>query len=254
MLTSARRHYVQQQRVTALAVREARRRAGSGILTVARGVAAYQLASVELALASAVEELSEQGIAAPPVARVNAGALLTDGAAMTSMLERAATAQAFDRLVASLVQDAASTATTVDMARRPALTGHVRTLNLPSCSRCAVLAGRVYAHSEAFQRHPQCDCIMTPTTLADGLDHLTIDGAAAAKAGQVHGLSRADMEALDAGADLGQVVNTRRKAAGLRDGSSVIERAGRLTPAGVMRVASSRDEAIDLMRRFGYLR
>lgn len=252
MLDSARNHYVQQQRVTALAVREARRRAGSGMVMVARGVAAYQLASVEVALGFAVEEIAEQGIVAPPVATVNRGALLTSGAGLVGMLEKTATAAAFDRIVASLVADAGSTATTVDIGRRPALGGHVRTLNLPSCGRCAVLAGRVYASSEAFQRHPRCDCLMTPTTLADGLD-LTIDGAAAAKAGQVHGLSRGDMAALDAGADLGQVVNVRRKAAGLRDGSSVIVRAGRLTPQGVMRTARDRDEAVALLRRYGYL-
>jgi hypothetical protein len=223
------------------------------MVSVAQGVTAYQLASIQLALASAVDELSEQSIAAPAVARVNPGGLLTDGGPLVAMLERSATASRFDVLVASLVQDAASTATTVDMARRPALTGHVRTLNPPSCGRCAVLAGRVYPSSEAFQRHPRCDCVMTPTTLADGLD-LTIDGTAAAKAGHVRGLSRGDVEAIDAGADLGQVVNIRRKAAGLRDGSSVITRAGRLTPQGIMRVASDRPQAIELMRRYGYLR
>lgn len=40
--------------------------------------------------------------------------------------------------------------------------GYVRFLRPPSCSRCAVLAGRVYSHSHGFQRHPRCDCGMIP--------------------------------------------------------------------------------------------
>lgn len=252
MLTSAREHYFRQQQVTALAVREARRRASTGLAGVARTVATYQAASIALALSSTVEELSEQGIVAPPVARVNTGALLTPGGAVVAMLEEVATASAFDRLVASLVHEAGPTATTVDLARRPAVTGHVRTLNLPSCARCAVLAGRVYASPEPFRRHPLCDCLMTLTTRDVG-NELVVDGAAAVRAGQIRGLSRADLAALDAGADLGQVVNVRRKAAGLREASTVLVRAGRMTPAGVMRFASDRDDAIRMMRRYGYL-
>lgn len=248
MLTSALRHYQQQQRVTASAVREARR----GLSGVAGVVAAHQLASVELTLGATGDELAEQGIAAATVARVVPAALLTAAVDVVGMVEAAATAQAFDRLVATLVNDAGRTAATVDIARRPAVTGHVRSLNLPSCSRCVVLAGRVYRHSEGFLRHPLCDCLMTPTTIAAGRDLVT-DPADALERGMVRGLSKGDLDAIDAGADLGQVVNVRRKGAGVTVGSSVIERGGRLTPQGVMRVASDRPQQVELLRRFGYL-
>ena len=38
----------------------------------------------------------------------------------------------------------------------------VRVANLPCCPRCAALAGTVYHWSAGFQRHPGCDCTMTP--------------------------------------------------------------------------------------------
>lgn len=252
MLPSALRHYRQQQAVTAAAVREARKRASRGAVEVARSVIGYQLASITLTLGSTGDELAEQGLRAPSVAAVNTPSLLTSGSSLTSMLEAAATSEAFDRMVASLVQDAGRTAAAVDLARRPALTGHIRSLNLPSCSRCVVLAGRVYRYSEGFLRHPLCDCLMTPTTIAAGKDLVTDPGEALAK-GQVRGLSKGDLEAIENGADLGKVVNIRRKSAGLSVGSSVITRGGRLTPQGVMKVASDRTEAIDLLRKYGYL-
>jgi hypothetical protein len=67
------------------------------------------------------------------------------------------------------------------------------------------------------------------------------------------GLTKADAEAIREGADMAQVVNVRRKAAGITTGSSVMVRAGRLTPEGIRRVASDRAEALMLMRRYGYL-
>jgi hypothetical protein len=94
---------------------------------------------------------------------------------------------------------------------------------------------------------------MAPTTLRAGTDHTT-NPARAFERGEVRGLSKADTEALQSGADMGQVVNVRRKQAGLTQGSSVLERGGRLTPAGITRVASDdKDEALVLLRRFGYV-
>jgi hypothetical protein len=45
----------------------------------------------------------------------------------------------------------------------------------------------------------------------------------------------------------------RRKAAGLTVGSSVMVRAGRLTPQACLGLASDRTEALDLLRRYGYI-
>lgn len=252
MLASALDHYRRQQRITAMGVREARRRATRGPVAVAGIVGAYQVASASLSFEKAADEIAEQGLEAPAQGRPIPPALITTGAATVEMLNKAATNAAFDRLVATLMQDAGRTASTVDLGSRPALTGYVRALNPPSCPRCAVLAGRVYRRSTGFQRHPGCDCIMQPTTQELGRELIT-DPQAAFNRGQIRGLSKGDTEALEAGADMGQVVNVRRSAAGLTVGSSVVERGGRMTPQGIMRVASDDAQRLDLLRRFGYL-
>ena len=73
--------------------------------------------------------------------------------------------------------------------------------------------------------------------------------------GQIKGLSQADTKAIRNGADLNQVVNVRRKAAGLHTagGGRVLTRAGRPTPEFIYRLASSREEAIQLLRKFRYI-
>lgn len=251
MLTTAREHYRRQQRVAALALREVAR-TGRDIQRAPQLVAAYQAAAATLTLQWAGAELAEQGIEAPAEGKVAVGALLTTGHATTDRLSKATSDAAFDTIVASLVQDAGRTAAVVDMTSRPAVTGYVRSLTLPSCSRCAILAGRVYRYSTGFLRHPNCDCLMTATTDDIGAE-LVLDPTDAIRDGLVTGLSSGDLAALDAGADLGQVVNVRKKSAGLTVGSSVVARAGRLTPQGIQQNASDRTEAISLLRRFGYI-
>lgn len=204
-----------------------------------------------LAAQSAGLMLAEQVIPDEAAGAVVPAAFIT-GAAIAQMLDEISTDAAFDRLIATLVQDAGRTAMSVAGAVRPAVTGHVRYLNLPSCSRCVILAGRVYRYSDGFQRHPLCDCQMVLTTEEAGAD-LVSDPMEALERGLVRGLSQDDIAALELGADLGQVVNVRRKKAGLTTGSSVMSRGGRLTPAGIFRLASDRAEVIALLRRFGYI-
>jgi hypothetical protein len=53
-----------------------------------------------------------------------------------------------------------------------------------------VLAGRVYRYSSGFLRHPNCDCTMIPTSLANpAFVHDPVD---LMREGQVTGLSKAD--------------------------------------------------------------
>lgn len=251
MLTSALDQYQQQQRITAQAIREVRRVDTRGSVAVARVVTLYQLASASLAFESTPNLLDEQGIEAPTAGTARLSPLLT-GTATVGLLDAAADQSAMERLVATLLLDASRTAMAVDLGRRPTLTGYVRSLNPPTCSRCAVLAGRVYRYSTGFQRHPFCDCLMTPTTDTVGKDLIT-DPSDLVDRGLIRGLSKADMEAVQSGADLGQVVNVRRKAAGLTAGSSVVARAGRLTPQGILRIASDRNQVVELLRRYGYI-
>lgn len=220
---------------------------------MARTIATYQARAIELSIASAPDVLTEQGIPTTTTDdRVAASSLITIPARSAAMLEQADTDAAFFRIVAALVNDASRTASLVDLGRRESVTGYVRSLNPPSCSRCAILAGRVYRYSQGFQRHPRCDCLMTPTNQTIG-PSLVTDPQEAYDKGWIRGLSSMDLEAVDAGADLGQVVNVRRKAAGLKVGSSVAMRAGRLTPEGCAIYSTDREDFLRLLRKFGYL-
>lgn len=252
MLRAALRQHAQQARLVELATTEAGRKASRGMWNVAGVIVDYQALNIAATLQGAPDVLAEQGIPSQADGAVAAGSLLTDRRRSVAMLEATATQEAFDRLVATLVQDAGRTASSVDMATRRAVTGYVRVLSGSSCARCAILAGRVYRYSTGFQRHPRCDCTMQPTTLSVGRDYTT-DPDEAFRAGRIHGLSRADARAINDGADISQVVNVRRKGAGLSVGNSVLARAGRPTPAGVFRMASDREDALRLLRRYGYV-
>lgn len=251
MLASALREYRLQQRVAALAVSEVLRKGNRGRAT-ARLLQTYQAAAVAVSLEGMDATLTEQGIATASAAEVNGAALVTDSTALSSMMSKAANDAALAQLVQTFVADAGRTARMVDSATRPAVTAHVRVVNPPACARCAILAGRVYRYSEGFQRHPRCDCTMVPTTEAIG-PALTTDPKALFESGGIHGMSAADAEAVRMGADLGQVVNVQRKAAGLTEGSSVMYRAGRLTPNGCLSLASDREDALRLLTRYGYI-
>lgn len=251
MLASARSQYDQQvalaDRAARLAQREATRSGAIRVLHRHQARAAYD------ALSSLPLMLAEQGLRAPAEAAVSPTALLTNPGAVSGMLDQIETDWQFERLVRSLVLDAARTATSVGTAVRPALTGYIRALSPPSCARCAVLAGRIYRYSTGFQRHPGCDCVMQPTTTAVGARYIT-SPAEAQRRGAISGLSRADQKALDAGADLGQIVNVQRKSAGLTFGSSVTARGGRPTPFGIFRLAGDdRTRVIELLAQYGYI-
>lgn len=198
--------------------------------------------------------LTQQAIDVRAEALLNSLAFTTETNRLLGMVEAASAPEAddsaFDRLVASLIQDSTRAAETVAVAARPGVV-FVRFLNLPSCGRCAVLAGRVYRYSTGFQRHVNCDCSMLPTTVA--APDFVHDPTQLALEGQIRGLSRADVRALNDGADLGRVVNVRQRAAGLREAGQVLARNGKPTPVGIYRTARDQAEAIALLRRFGYL-
>lgn len=193
--------------------------------------------------------LAEQDIEAAADALLNSLAFTTEVDNMLAMIKLAGD-QGFDRLVESLVQDAGRAAESVATSVRPNI-WHVRYLSPPSCGRCAVLAGRVYKYSEGFKRHPNCDCTMIPTTLANPA--FIHDPDALVRDGQVTGLSKADLRALTDGADLGQVVNVRLRKAGLRESGRVLARRGRLTPEGIYASTNTREEAVAALKAAGYL-
>lgn len=248
-LTSARRNYRLSALIARRAVREARKVRSRGSLAVAGVVVAHQVAQAQTSQAAVVDMLAEQGLDVAADASLNLLAFTTEAPAVDRMLDSVSQGEEFDRLVESLVQDAARAAESVAVTVRPDIY-HVRYVNPPCCARCAVLAGRVYRWSDGFQRHPNCDCSMIPTTVASPLrqspEQLVEDG-------QVRGLSKADLQAIGDGADVGQVVNVRRRSAGLLEAGHALTRSGRPTPAGIYRVATDREDAVRLLARYGYV-
>lgn len=106
------------------------------------------------------------------------------------------------------VADSGRLAVTSGMTARSHASGYYRMLRPPSCSRCAVLAGKHYRYNRGFHRHPHCDCVHIPVQESD--DSYLFDAREAISAGQVTGLSKRDREAIDLGADPSQVVNAQR--------------------------------------------
>lgn len=98
------------------------------------------------------------------------------------------------------------------MQARPAVKGYVRMLRGKSCARCAILAGRHYKSSVAFQRHKRCDCVHIPA--AEDADSWTTDPKSYFRSlpadDQDRLFTKAGANAIRAGADMGQVVNARQ--------------------------------------------
>jgi hypothetical protein len=248
-LRSATRHYHWSAALVERAVREARK--ASGPVAVAREVSFHQATAAFQASRAVSLMLAEQDIDDPPEALLNTSAFTTSPQSVAAMLDQVEVDQEFDRLVASLIQNAGRAAEQAATAVRSRV-GYVRYLSPPSCSRCAVLAGRVYRYSDGFLRHPRCDCTMIPTSIANPA--FTHDPVDLARRGLVTGMSKADMRAVDDGADFGRVVNVRLKTAGLGTPGRVLSRAGRPTPEAIYRSAASREDAIQALISAGYVR
>lgn len=236
-LRTAETYYAWSARMADRAVEEAARAGKVGgpaaISAAALAIMQHQGAAALEAPSAAVAMLAEQGLKVPTEGFLQPLAFVTPVESVEAMIrsveadiaaeiaktaaefEEAAELAAealftdwrFERLVEAMVQDAARDAQSVDIVTRPWIS-HVRHLVLPSCSRCVQLAGRVYRWSMEFQRHPGCDCVMVPTTLAN--DSLTYDAGQLALDGKVTGLSKADRTAIEMGADFNQVVNAKR--------------------------------------------
>lgn len=259
MLTTPSEHYRTIQRLVALAVSGVQRRRNRSLTELSAFVVAMQIAAARAGAASVPKMLEEQGVSPVAQAAVAAAAFGGDtpnGAPLADLLGSVTAPDAplepLRRLAWTLVADAGRMGQSVATTATPAATGHVRYLNPPSCGRCAVLAGRVYRWSDGFLRHPQCDCVMLPVGESPESD-LIHDPEDAFESGQIKGLSQAETEAIEAGADLGQVINVRRKKAGLSRAGRVLQRGRQPTPEGIYAMASDRAEAVELLRRFGYI-
>ncbi|AIY19651.2 hypothetical protein GUY44_07445 [Pimelobacter simplex] len=174
--------------------------------------------------------------------------------------------------MASEVQDAARSAGQAEMyAQGQAF--YVRILVPPSCKRCTVLAGRIYRTDAAFDRHPGCDCTSEScASLQDALDRgLVVTPEDAFERGWIRDLTEAEMQAIRDGSDVTTVINsasgistaevfghrvkvtrygtTRRAAWRKRNPSRPV----RLRPESIYEIAADREDALRLLRLYGYL-
>lgn len=182
--------------------------------------------------------------------------------------------QWLDMAVHTMVADAGRQAGQVDGFSRRGV-GFVRAANPPCCQRCSVLSGKFSKSDVAFKRHPRCDCFNIATT-----DPASIT-APVIGPDDVKDLTKAQRRAIDDGADFNQVVNSHRAGARSKNGLTTTEgvtkrgvagkrlisasgtegkvgrykkaRSARLTPEGIYRIASDRDEALRLLKAHGYL-
>lgn len=242
MLRTAVAHYRRQQRITTAALAAANRfwRRGD-VAGLTKLVAAAQQAAAQDAATSVPLMLAEQGIPVDPVHVIVSAlaGIASDGRGLASLLEQAVNLRDMRLMVATQVQDAARVSAGVAIAARPRVTGYIRMLNPPSCSRCVLLAGKWFKWNAGFERHPKCDCRHVPTAedQADDLrthpdqyfDSLTPDEQDAA-------FGKAGAQAIRDGADIGQVVNAR---AGMST-ASIGGRPVRITTVGATRRRGAR--------------
>jgi hypothetical protein len=95
-----------------------------------------------------------------------------------------------------------------------------RMLNPPSCGRCVILAGQTSRQSDAFDRHPGCDCRNVPSTEDTGDDARTdprgyLSELSEAEQDRALG-SKANGQAFRDGADMNQLINAYRKSGAVR--------------------------------------
>lgn len=286
-----------------------------------RVLTAAQLNSATTSEAYVRAAMTIQGIEDDADGRFNPEALAgiaSDGRALASLLyqalsstrsnlgQGAGTREAMDMgqrqlemITQTQVIDAGRVGDQVSLVARPRARGYVRYLTPPSCSRCAILAGRVYGSQQAFPRHPRCDCVHVPVGSAEAGNALKTDVRSyfesLSESEQDRLFTKNGARAIRDGADPGQVINSRR---GMTVAGSWVQRlegperegrtdlrvthrgrvvsggtttegmttrgfAGRRTgpiagqqrlmPEMIYRIASDREEAVALLRRFGYL-
>lgn len=276
MLTSALEHYRNQQQIQARGIAAARAARRKGLTATTTVVAAFQVLAARDALNGVEFMIEEQGFEAPPVATVGVAALAgtaSDGRGLGSLLGQAKTDYQFGLMVATQLKDIGRMAGATSIATRPAITGYTRMLNPPSCSRCAVLAGKFYRWNTGFQRHPGCDCIHVPArneawAKSEGYISSPDDYfESLSESEQDRIFTKAGAESVRLGADINQVVNARRGMQTAQIGgrnvlltSEGVTRRGaartnrpRVMPETILSAATDRDDALRLLKLNGFI-
>ena len=186
------------------------------------------------------------------------GAKTRVGAGASPARALAEQGQWLSRAVGTLLSDTGRQAESLHMGVRP-VTGYVRMLNAPSCSRCVVLAGKFYKRNAGFARHPGCDCRHIPSTESLA-GELTVDPVAyfdsLTKAEQDKTFTKAGAEALRSDANMGRVVNARRGMKSAQAGGRVRQartKKPRLMPETIGQIATDRADYLRLLNANGYM-
>lgn len=257
-LTSARDHLEAQRRLILSALALSRRK---DWLTVLK---AYQVRSGQVASAFVPVMLAQQQIDAPEVGMSAVAPLVGftgQGYPAEWALKGAKTQVQRDMLMRTILQDTARQVAATSIASRPKVTGYVRVLEGASCARCVILAGKFYKYNQGFKRHPRCDCRHAPTNKEEPQNPRDIFDAMSAEE-QDRTFTRAGAEAIRMGADMNRVVNARQgiQTAQVLGRQVKIATVGkrfseypRLMPETILAHAESREHALDMLRRFGYL-
>lgn len=214
--------------------------------------------------------------------------LSTQAAEATALAD----AQAFlDSVTTTILADTARAAEAAATAQRPWVEGYVRMLDPKNpCSRCIILAGRFYLYNKGFDRHVKCRCVHIPASedVAGNMltnPHLYFESLSAAEQDRI--FTKAGAEAVRLGADPSQVVNARRgmytaqqnprgwipkgrmEAVRMFGRDAFITTEGvtkhgiygktrgkkpvRLMPESILSIATDREDAIRLLKVYGYL-
>ena len=155
---------------------------------------------------------SLEGLLYEPV--FTAKEMIAAGRAPVPALESAG--KQLSMLLISTIADAARSAASIQTALRPN-TGYVRIVHGDACDRCLILAGRFYRWNAGFDRHPRCNCehvsvhLSASAAEARGMfedPYKAFENLSEAEQNAAFGKARA--QAIRDGADIFQVVNSKR--------------------------------------------
>ena len=316
-LARARNHYRNQQKVALAGVRAARQvvktapSPQAATASVTTTLATYQLASALNGARTMATEAGRDLLTSPaafagttqlgwpietPIETIVdrlAGDLEREAQRLTDQM-----LAGLDLFVQSEIIAAGADAASVEIAAGPEWTNYVRVLDLPSCDRCVILAGRIYRDLEGFPRHPKCDCQHWPVDSWAEAEAagLVTDPMVAFERGQIGGyviqpdgsqkwkpsLSKADTQAIRDGADIQEIVNAKRGGGRRPEGMTnaiTAEIFGRtvkattegttrravwrkkhpnlpirLRPESIYEHAKDREDAIRLLKLYGYIK
>ncbi len=175
---------------------------------------------------------------------------------MTALEARAAAGSWLTGVALTMLADTRRDVYQADIVQRPQVTGYVRMLNPPSCSRCMILAGKRFLWNQGFQRHPNCDCIHIPASEALAGD-LTTDPYAyfnsLSEKGQNKLLGKYNAQAVRDGADIYRVENTRLRGLGTAKGNARYGTPNRRTIEDIYAHDTDRKFVIENLRYHGYI-